>query len=131
MGLSPQKKIEDFKLPLFENKEMFTLSEGLKDKKVVLNFWASWCIACINEIGELEELKKKYNDKYHFIGVNVGEKSFKIKKFITRHNFSYKIITDKEKKLVEKLNITELPRTIVVDSDLTILYSGEKPPKKL
>lgn len=47
----------------------FTLSEQ-KGKVTVLNFWATWCTPCVNEIPHFEELYKKYSDKLNVIAIH-------------------------------------------------------------
>lgn len=123
--------IEDFSLPYFGKEETFRLKEVRAEGLVVLNFWASWCTACIKELPELEELKKKYHKKARFVGVNAGEKPNLINKFLNRYKFSYEIIHDKDKSVAKGLGIIELPRTIVVNKKGEIIYNSDRPPKEL
>lgn len=125
------KKIDSMTLPVWKSDETFKLDEALKKKKVVINFWASWCTACINELAELEELKAKNSDKYEFIAVNAGERKVKIKKFFKKHKFTYKILVDKNKAFSKSLGVEELPRTLVLDNNGVITFSGTRPPKEL
>ncbi|MGI4994088.1 redoxin family protein [Halobacteriovorax sp. GFR7] len=130
---SYSQKIEDFALPIYDKSQNFILSESLiKYDKVFLNFWASWCTACIQEMDELEDLKKKYSSKnILFVAINAGEKKKKIKRFLKKRNFSYLILEDSDRKISKKIGVTELPRSIVIDKKGSILYSSDKPPKEL
>ncbi|AYF45749.1 redoxin [Halobacteriovorax sp. BALOs_7] len=125
--------IKDFTLPIYDKKESFQLKSATKKyKKIYLNFWASWCTACIQELDELEALKKKYESKgILFVAVNAGEKKKKIKKFMKKYQFSFLILEDRDRSTSKMLNVTELPRSIVIDNNMNILYSSDKPPKDL
>ncbi len=127
------QSVTDFNLPIYGTNKSFSLKTEMKKyKKVYINFWASWCTACVQEIPELEELKNKYEKQGTlFIAVNAGEKTKKITKFLKRHKFSYLILEDHDRKVSKSLNVTELPRSIVIDSKMKILYSSDKPPKDL
>jgi len=124
------KKMENFSLPIYGSKEAFHLKESLKKGRVILNFWASWCTSCAREIPELEELKKRY-PKAQFIGINVGDKKKKIKKFIKKYNFSYLILEDRDKSFSKKIGISELPQTLVLGRDGEIHYQKHIPPKEI
>ena len=90
-------------------------------KKVLINFWASWCTACIQELAELEDLKKA-NEKNGvlFVAINAGEKKKKIKRFLRKYKFSYLILEDKDRVLSKSLNVTDLPKTIVIDNKMKV-----------
>lgn len=126
-------EVSDFTVPIYKTQEKFTLSEKIKDyDKIVLNFWASWCLPCKEEIPELEALKSRYQkDKVLFIAINAGEKAKKIKKFIKKTKFSYLILEDKNRLVSKSLGVTSLPQTFVIDKKRKILFKGNRPPKDI
>jgi thiol-disulfide isomerase/thioredoxin len=124
------EKIKMFDLPVFGQDRNVKLAELLKNSKVVLNFWASWCTACAEEIPLLEELKKK-NPDVLFIGINAGEKKRKIKKFLKKHKFSYMVLEDNKKAYTKSIGVLSLPQTIVLEQDGTISYHSHIPPKTI
>ena len=125
--------LPSFTLPIYSKKETFDLQvESKKYNKVLINFWASWCGACIRELQELEDLKKKYSKKgVLFIAINAGEKKKKIKRFIRKYKFSYLILEDENRETSKMLKVTELPRTILIDSKMNIIFSAGHPPTKI
>lgn len=123
-------EVKEFKLQTYKDNKEFNLSDHLGKKIIVLNFWASWCTSCIQELPELHALKEK-NPKAIFIGINSGERTKLIKKFLRRHKFNYEILVDKEKKVAAMYGIESLPRTIVISKDKKISFSGNRPPKGL
>lgn len=122
------KQIENFKLPEYDSQNQYDISKS--KKKVVLNFWASWCTSCIKELDQLEALKKKY-PHYEYIALNAGDTKKKIKRFLRKHPWSYKVIMDKDKSVAKGLGVLSLPQTWVIDEKGNIIYKELTPPKTL
>ena len=126
------QKITDFSLPIHSTGEVFELKQHLGKKNIIINFFASWCTACIAELDELHDLQKKYSsNQYLFIAINAGERKKIIKKFLRKHPFNYLILEDKNRTLSKQLNISSLPQTLVVDKKGEIIFSSSRPPKQL
>lgn len=125
------EKIPDFSLPVFKQTEKFRLSENLKGKKVLINFWATWCTSCIHELPLLETLKSKYGESVTFIAINAGEQSNLMEKFFKKYKFSYIHLKDEDRSLSKSLKVDSLPVTIVLDKDMNVIYRDTVPPKEL
>lgn len=124
-------KISDFRLPIHGSEATFHLSENIKGKKVLMNFWATWCTSCIQEIPLLESLKSKYGNEVIFVAVNAGEKSNLIERFLKKHKFSYILFKDEDRSFSKSLGVESLPVTLVIDKDMNVVYRGIVPPKEL
>jgi len=122
--------LNDFNLEVFNKENEVVSLDQYKGKKVYINFWASWCLSCIKELPELEELKLKYPEVV-FLAINAGEKPSKIKRFLRKYKFSFKILLDKERKYSKGIGVFSLPQSIVIDGSKEILYRGAIPPEKL
>ncbi len=125
------EQLKDFSLPIFNSEQTFSLKQERSKGLVVLNFWATWCTACIKEIPELEALKSKYAKKAQFFAVNAGDKASYIKRFTKRHGFSYTVLHDADKSFSKDIGVLELPRTMVIDQTGKIIYNSNRPPKSL
>lgn len=82
---------------------------------VVLNFWASWCVPCLEEFPSLIKLRKMFpDDQLLILTVNADEedKMKSIKKTVKKYNLNVPIIPDKEGKLLGDFSITGIPITI-------------------
>ena len=121
----------DFSLPVYNADSKFKLSEELKGKKILINFWATWCTSCIHEIPLLENLKEKYGKDVVFIAVNAGEKSNLIDRFLKKYKFSYIILKDEDRSFSKSVGVDSLPVTMVLDQDRNIIYRGVVPPKEI
>lgn len=125
------EKIPDFNLPIYNTDSTFHLSEKIKGKKILINFWASWCTSCIHEIPLLEALKAKHEKDVIFVAVNAGEKSNLIDRFLKKYQFSYIILKDEERSFSKSVGVDSLPITIVLDQEGKIIYRDVVPPKEI
>ncbi|MFH1615648.1 MAG: TlpA disulfide reductase family protein [Planctomycetota bacterium] len=94
-----------------------TISE-LKGKRVVLDFWATWCPPCKEEIPHFIELRKTTEpDKLVIIGIS-SESAEEIKAFAEKQKINYPLIAVSDEKLPEPYNkITSIPTTFFIDSN--------------
>lgn len=70
----------DFTLPTLDG-GMVVLSE-LRDKWVLINFWATWCRYCVIQMPYLQAAFEERESEVEFIGINVGESEEKVRKHI-------------------------------------------------
>ncbi len=122
------EQIKDFTLKSYDSKTEIKLSDIKGPAYTLFNFWATWCVACIKELPELEELKQKNKD-VNFVAINAGEDQKKIKKFLKKHTFTYRILLDESKSYTKSIGVLELPHTIVINSNGEVVYSNHRPPK--
>lgn len=123
------KELKPFTLPIYDSKDTYSYKAPHK-KKVLINFWATWCTSCIQEIPILEKLKKDHPE-VEFIAINAGDTPRKIKKFLKKHGFTYTVPMDRDKEVSKGLGILSLPQTLVIEKDGTISYHKEVPPTDL
>lgn len=77
-----------------------------KGKMVIINFWATWCPPCLDEIPDLIKFQSKYGSKgVQVIGVNFMERADekRLKEFVELHGINYPIVYDDNDK-IEKLS---------------------------
>lgn len=97
-----------------------TLS-SLKGKKVLLNFWATWCPPCQEEMPALENIYKKYKGEgIEIIAVNatVGkETEEKVKQFIDVHQLTFPVPLDTDGEVVQMYGIYGMPTSYFIDEN--------------
>jgi peroxiredoxin len=99
-------------------------------KVVVLNFWASWCSACEEEIPALVALKASPGaENVEFFGINVGESSAQIRYFVEKNKYPYPILMDTDRTTSRLFALTSVPATIILGKDGKITYKAHLPPK--
>jgi thiol-disulfide isomerase/thioredoxin len=104
-----------------------TLSAMLDTNQVtLLDFWASWCGPCRQEISEnLVRLYKKYNAKgLNIIGVDVWDKMPNHKKAVEDLGITYPQLIDTTRTATENYGVVGIPTILLLDKDGTILKRG-------
>lgn len=85
---------------------------------VMINFWASWCGPCREEMPHLEAIYQEYMD-YGFIllGVNVDEKSELAERFLAQVPVSFPVLFDPSSSVSQLYKIDAMPTTMLIDRD--------------
>lgn len=105
-----------------------TLSQ-LRGKIVVLNFWATWCPPCIEEMPSLVQLQKKLQDKgVTVLAVSVDDDTNDYHKFLKDHGIDFLTVREGGTKsntgvispIANKYGTSKLPETYVIDRKGTI-----------
>ena len=112
------KKVNDI---MFKNFEDTTISlDDFKGKLVVINFWATWCAPCREEMPSLDILQSNKNfQDLIVLPINVGkENKEKAKKFFNDLQIkNLKLYYDNSVKLANTFSLIGLPTTIFIDKD--------------
>ncbi len=88
--------------------------ENFEGKNVLINFWATWCKPCIEEIPSFEKLKNEMDpNKWELLMVS-AEKPEVVNKFLKQRNYSLEFIGVEND--MNELGIVSIPRTYVWDS---------------
>ena len=100
------------------NGEIFDF-EGLAGKKVILNFFATWCPPCKSEIPEFiaYRTRLRQEDNIVLISVDVNETPEDVKKFITdeRYGINYPVLFDPSGALPDAYGVKAIPTTVFID----------------
>ena len=124
-------KIKFPTLKILNNKEkhlILKFKQELKKKGYVINFWATWCVPCKEELPDLSLLKskiKKYN--IDVITISIDKKDIKDQlKFLSNNGASnLKHFFDKEMKIFKVLKLRGVPTTIFVDQNGYVISKHE------
>lgn len=92
--------------------------EDFKGKPVVLNFWASWCGPCKEEIPLFERAWKEYKDKdVVFLGVDIMDDRDTAKKYIKNEGITYTNLYDPAGEISNQYGVVALPATFFIDRE--------------
>lgn len=98
-------------------------TKNYEGKKVVINFWASWCPTCRSEMPELQSFyeKNKDNEKIAFLSVNLTdgkrETAEKAIAYLNEENFTFPTLSDPSYQAFSKLNLNALPITVILEEN--------------
>ncbi|MCY7769581.1 redoxin domain-containing protein [Bacillus haynesii] len=117
IGIAKGDKAPDFTLPSLKDGNDVSLSD-FKGKKVLLNFWATWCKPCETEMPAMEELQNENQDiavlAVNFTSSEKNEKS--VKTFAERHGLHFPIVLDRTG-INAKYEILSYPTTFIIDEN--------------
>ena len=89
-----------------------------KGKVVILNFWATWCPPCREEIPELVRLQIKYKDKLLIIGASEDEDGpQKVQQFVQRYGVNYPIVMATKELIDNYGGVPALPTSFLIDPE--------------
>ncbi len=136
---SLKKKYKIDKLTLKDQNNKPYNWENYKDKTVILHFWQTDCIACRNELKELKEVYKHYNqnkDEVILLSIVSPELEHKkkstIKDFIEQKKINFPVLIDETGEFFEKFEIISYPSTFIVkESTLELTIPGATTKEKL
>jgi peroxiredoxin len=118
----------DFALKDTDGKNVY-LSDYLGKKVVVLNFWATWCVPCQQEMPKVEQLYEKYKDRGLVvlgIAMDAPATVAKVKPHAKKLGLTYPILLDKETRVASTYNPRQvMPLTIVIGTDKVIRHVHE------
>lgn len=132
-GLEIGQYAPDFTLKTLEGKKV-KLS-NYRGKKVILNFWATWCPPCKEEIPHMEKYYKSLNkkDNVEILAVNLtsSDKSKEyIKEFAKSYDITYPILLDKEGEQQKQYEIVTIPTTFFINESGQIKQKAVGPMDK-
>ncbi len=121
--LMASEKAGEFKLENIDGKQV-KLSDFQKEGLVILDFWATWCVPCKNGLPKINELHEKY-DNVNVLAINVDKprKKSNAISHIKSNRFKFHTLFDPKKNVQKQYNITNIPRTLIIDQDGTIIYN--------
>jgi peroxiredoxin len=121
------KAAQDFTVPLLQGPK-FRLADH-RGQVVLINFWATWCPPCLEEMPALERLWHQHQDRgFILIAVSLDADRGLVKPFVTKHRLTFPIGLDSKLEVANLYGIRALPATFVVDrqGQVTALALGPR-----
>ena len=111
-----KKKIE--KVEFFNSKNKKVSLKDYKSNIVIINFWATWCAPCKEEMPHLSQLKSNFKD-FEIIPINIADEELKkSKEFFEKLNIdNLEIFYGSSIDLAKKFKLRGIPTTVIVDNE--------------
>ena len=107
----------EFSLERLDGKGRVT-SDDLTGSPLVINFWASWCIPCAEEMPRFQKAWENYEDDgVVILGVDLRDAPDSAKDFVRKYGVTYPVVTDPDEKLSRAMHVFDLPQTFFVGRD--------------
>ena len=104
-----------FTLPNLEGEEVSL--EDFRGKGVLINFWATWCGPCREEIPALQEFYETYGDRVVVLGIDIRESPSTVRRFVEARGITYPILLDTQGRVAARYEILAIPSSFFVDED--------------
>ena len=94
-----------------------------RGKVVFLNFWATWCGPCKEEMPSMEALYQMFKEKnFVFLTISVDyEEKKKVKEFIDKHRYTFPVLIDPKCLALDLYGVKGIPTTILIDKKGTMI----------
>lgn len=111
-GVNIGEKAPDFELETLQGDKV-KLSE-LQGKKVMLNFWATWCPPCKAEMPDMQKFYVEAGNDIQILAVNI-DPEYDVAGFAKEMGIDFPILLDKEDKVMNSYRILTIPTTFFID----------------
>ena len=114
----------DFAAPVYGSGETFVLSEH-RGKTVIVNFWATWCTPCCQELPWFHVIYEKYADRLAVVAIHSDLVTDDVEGYLAGFDYSMPFALDADGSVLRAFGgSTMLPQTVVIDADGVITYNA-------
>jgi thiol-disulfide isomerase/thioredoxin len=98
--------------------------EDYRGRVVVINFWATWCEPCRDEMPSMQRLKEKMaGAPFALLAVNYAEGNARVEEFLKKVPVDFAILMDRDAAVSRRWQARVLPYTVVIDPAQRIRYT--------
>jgi peroxiredoxin len=103
------------------------LVQLLEKGPVIINFWATWCKPCVQELPHLQDIYEKFRERgvsLLAISVDSPRSVSKVKSFVSGHNYTFTVLLDPNQDVARKFNAQVFPYTFIVNTAGEIVFKN-------
>lgn len=94
-----------------------------RGRVVLINFWATWCGPCRQEMPLLNQLYQKYRGSgFTLLGINVDEDGRKAQAVANQLGLAFPVLLDADKAVSQRYELASMPSTLLIDRDGRVRY---------
>ena len=94
-----------------------------RGRVVMVNFWATWCGPCRQEMPQLNRLYEKYKSSgFVLLGINVDDDTSNAASVAAKLGVTFPVLLDTDKKVSREYDLSTMPSTVIIDRDGKVRY---------
>lgn len=101
--------------------------EALRGRPVVVNFWATWCMPCLQEHPDLQAAARHFGERAVFLGVVYEDDEKNVAQFLARYPSAFPALTDPETRTAIAYGVQGVPETYFIDPQGVIVAKYAAP----
>jgi cytochrome c biogenesis protein CcmG, thiol:disulfide interchange protein DsbE len=101
--------------------------EELIGKPVVVNYWATWCDPCREEMPFIVDAAKDLEGEVAFLGVNVQDNAVEAERFVREYGMPFESVPDPDREIANDQKLLGLPATQFFDADGELAFIKQGP----
>ncbi len=113
----------DYALPLLDGGTIHLAA--VRGQAVFLNFWATWCVPCQNEMPLLQRLQDELSDTVRVIAVtdpHLGQTEQQVREFLRRYRITFSVALVEDETVYRYFDVAQIPLTIILDRDGVVRF---------
>ncbi len=124
VGQEVGMRAPDFSVPVYGQEKPFVLSEQ-RGKVVVVNFWATWCTPCCQELPHFDEICRQWGEQVSVVAIHSELVTDDVEQYLAQFAYQMPFALDETGAVIKSFGgSTMLPQTVVMDGNGVITYNA-------
>ena len=94
---------------------------SLKGKPVVLNFWATWCPTCVDELPTINKFYLESEGKYHVLSIS-SENPMELKEYAQEAGLKVPVLWDRGGSISNAYKVRKIPTIVIIDANGQVVH---------
>ncbi len=128
---SPEKRLESGRdatdFTVYDKDGSAASLSDMEGKPTIVNFWATWCGYCVQELPYFNKYYEKYGNKINFMMVDLADGGRETKnsalQFVKKQGYTFPVYFDTQFSATEAYSISSIPMTLIIDKNGKICKS--------
>lgn len=122
-SLNEGQPIPDFSVYTIDHEQMN--NKTLEGEVVLINFWATWCVPCMEEVPDLKQIHHTYkDDNFKTVSITLDHDSSEFVRIIAENEMDWVHIFKPEKKILDAFRINPIPAIFLINEKGIIIYNS-------